>query len=64
MQNKNLEIIFKVRLYDLESLWADVSEKQRIAIIKSVIYTSPNTQVFHGKVIKELYSDKFMEMLD
>lgn len=64
MQNKNLEIIFKIRLYDLESLWADVSEKQRIAIIKSVIYTSPNAQVFHGKVIKELYSDKFMETLD
>lgn len=53
-----------ISLEDLRSLWADLNDKKRLEILKSLIWTSPDNHDFYAKAIKLLKSKKFLETLD
>jgi len=53
-----------VVLDDMRGLWIQSTDKQRLEIIKSVIWTAPDMQSFYKKVLKELDPSTFEETLD
>ena len=62
--DKHLDTKFTFRLGDLSCLWTDFSDKQRIEIIKSIIWTAPDMHTFREKVLKTIGAEKFEETLD
>jgi hypothetical protein len=48
----------------MRGLWSEVTDKQRMEIIKSVIWCAPDMQTFYRKVLKELDPKKFEITLD
>jgi len=55
---------FSGEIYDFSHFWAKWSKKQRMEVIKSLIYTAPDSYSFHQKVVKTLTSEAFKETLD
>jgi ABC-type Zn2+ transport system substrate-binding protein/surface adhesin len=53
-----------VRLDDMRGLWTQSTDKQRLEIIKSIIWTAPDMCSFYKKVLKELDPKKFERTLD
>lgn len=39
-----------ISIENMKFLWDDLTEKQRIELIKSLIFTAPDTQEFCGKI--------------
>ena len=54
-------------IYQLEtvrSLWSDLPDKQRLEVLKSVIWTAPDMHGFHEKAVSLLTSNRFKQTLD
>ena len=61
---KHCNMKVPLRIKDVRSIWSEASEKVRMEILKSVIWTSPDNHGFYAKVMKTLNSDRFRETLD
>ena len=61
-QHCNMKV--PLRIDDVRSLWSEASDKVRMEILKSVIWTSPDTHGFYAKAMKVLNSERFRETLD
>ncbi len=48
----------------VRSLWADLPDRQRMEVLKSVIWTAPDMHTFHAKAVRVLSSNQFKETLD
>lgn len=53
-----------VSLEDLRSIWTDASDRTRLEILKSIIWTAPDMHRFYEKSMKILNSDSFRDSLD
>ena len=62
--NEHYDTKIVCRLGDLSGLWVNLNDKQRIEIIKSIIWTAPDMHSFRDKVLKTIASEKFEETLD
>ena len=66
--NDETEKYFKVRfnicLDDLSVFWREIPDAKRLKLIKSIIWTAPDSQNFLEKVKQTLNSEKFMEQMD
>lgn len=51
-------------LDDVSGIWASSSDKVRLEIIKSIVYTADNQRNFREKVVKMLESELFKNTLD
>ena len=58
------EIKLPISVGQLVYLFDDLDDNHRMAIIRSLIWTSEDMHLFHEKVCKELSSNKFKESLD
>lgn len=52
------------KMENLSTAWSHLSDKQRLEMISSLIWTAPDMYNFHSKVEKLITSDKFKETLD
>ncbi len=62
--SSHLETKFTLKLEDLQGIWAEATDKQRMELIKSIIWTAPSMHGFYAKVKKEILAEKFEETLD
>lgn len=46
------------------SIFGDLNDKQRIEIIKEIIWCAPDAFMFVNKLKKELNGEKFLDTLD
>ena len=53
-----------VTLEEMSGLWAEINDRQRLEIIKSIIWTAHDMHGFYDKILKELDPEKFRETLD
>jgi hypothetical protein len=63
-QFEHVDTKLSIHLGDARGLWADASDKVRLEIIKSVIWTAPDMEEFSRKVLHLLESRSFRESLD
>lgn len=61
---KHNNTMLKFRLETFRQLFEDLNDKQRMELIKSLIWTSPDMHLFHYKAVQTLSSTKFTETLD
>lgn len=64
MTKKHCETKVTLDIESLRSLWSEATDKQRLEMIKSIIWTAPNMEGFYEKVLKELNPVKFRGTLD
>ena len=57
---------FKLRLTieDVRGIWSEADDKVRLEILKSLIWTAPDSRGFSEKALKLLSSPKFWEDVD
>jgi hypothetical protein len=63
-EDKHNNTIIKFRLETFRFLFEDLSDNQRMELIKSLIWTAPDMHLMFSKVQKELNSNKFQVTLD
>ena len=61
-QHCNMKIT--ITLEDMRNLWSEATDKQRLEMIKSIIWTSPDMYSFYQKVLVALDPKKFERTLD
>lgn len=61
---KHCNLKIPITLEDMRGLWANLDDKCRMEIIKSVIWTADDMYGFHGKVCKEIACEQFKDTLD
>lgn len=61
---KHCETKFTISLEDMRGLWGEANDKQRLELIKSIIWTAPDMHSFYCKVLKALDPKKFEGTLD
>ena len=49
---------------DVRSLFSEATDDQRLELIKSIVWTSPDMYKFHKKAEKMIKSNEFQETLD
>ncbi len=48
----------------IRGIWSDLPDKQRMEVLKSIIWSASNMHDFYGKAMKVLGSEEFRESLD
>ena len=61
---KHCNTKISITIEEMRSLWSELPDKQRMEVIKSVIWTAPNSYGFWEKVCKQICNQKFGDKID
>lgn len=61
-KHNNTKITISMR--DMSYLWYDLSDNVRMEMVKSIIWTAPDSHTFYGKLMWCLNSEKFQSSID
>lgn len=61
---KHLNTKVTIPMGDIRYLWCDASDRVRLEMIKSIIWTHANPALFLGKIKKTINSESFEATLD
>lgn len=61
---KHCALNLNLTLDTVRVLWADLDDKRRMEVLKSVIWTAPDMHAFHAKALKVLAHPNFLNSLN
>ena len=62
--NKHCETKIPLTLEEVRCIWADLNDKTRLEVLKSIVWTADNPFEFREKAVKVLTSKEFIENID